>query len=139
MNKMKAIALTRYLPVEDPEAFHDMELEKPVPAGHDILVSVRAIAVNPVDNKVRKGRGNEGKVEDPPRVLRRVRPRLPHRLPRPAAQVVAGARVQVPVVRLVLVVRHHLRQAVDARLLNVRPVRQAYARPPSNCMRARLP
>ncbi len=66
---MKAIALTRYLPVEDPEAFHDMELEKPVPAGQDILVSVRAIAVNPVDTKVRKGRGNEGKVEDPPRVL----------------------------------------------------------------------
>ncbi|MDB5726704.1 MAG: Zn-dependent oxidoreductase-quinone reductase [Novosphingobium sp.] len=35
---MKAVALTHYLPVSDPEAFIDVDLPKPVPRGHDILV-----------------------------------------------------------------------------------------------------
>ncbi len=50
---MKAIALTRYLPIENPESLVDVELDKPTPTGHDLLVSVKAIAVNPVDTKVR--------------------------------------------------------------------------------------
>ena len=66
---MKAVALTRYLPIDDPEAFLDVEMEKPMPEGHDILVAVKAVAVNPVDTKVRSGRGNADTVEDPPRVI----------------------------------------------------------------------
>lgn len=48
----------------------DTETEKPVPEGQDILVNVCAISVNPVDTKLRSGRGQpEGKVEKPARVL----------------------------------------------------------------------
>ncbi|MDN6297396.1 MAG: zinc-binding alcohol dehydrogenase family protein [Halomonas sp.] len=63
---MKAVALTHYLPVENPEAFLDVELPKPEPLGHDVLVSVRAVSVNPVDTKIRSPREQ---VENPPRVL----------------------------------------------------------------------
>lgn len=63
---MKTIALTRYLPVSNPEAFIDHEMSTPSPTGHDILVAVKAVAVNPVDTKVRAPKDT---VEDPPRVL----------------------------------------------------------------------
>lgn len=67
---MKAVAFTEYLPIDNPNSFHDVMLEKPTPTGRDILVSVKAIAVNPVDTKVRRGRGgNDGKVEEEPRVI----------------------------------------------------------------------
>ena len=66
---MKAVALTHYLPIDDPESFLDIELPKPEVAGRDILVAVKAVAVNPVDTKVRSNRGNGGAVENPPRVL----------------------------------------------------------------------
>ena len=61
---MKAVALTHYLPIDDPRSFLDVDMPKPEPLGHDILVSVKAVAVNPVDTKVRAGRGKEGVVED---------------------------------------------------------------------------
>ena len=63
---MKAVALTHYLPISDPNAFLDVEMDKPTPTGNDILVAVNAVAVNPVDTKVR---GPKEKVEDIPRVL----------------------------------------------------------------------
>jgi NADPH2:quinone reductase len=66
---MKAVALTHYLPIEDEKSFLDVEMEKPEPACHDILIAVKAVAVNPVDTKVRAGRGKESVVEDPPRVI----------------------------------------------------------------------
>ena len=66
---MKAIALKQYLPIEDPNSLIDVELPKPVATGRDVLIEIKAIAVNPVDTKVRAGRGNEGKVEDPPRII----------------------------------------------------------------------
>ncbi len=66
---MKAVGIVNYLAVEDPEAFVDFELQKPVPDGVDILVAVKAIAVNPVDTKVRSGRGKDGVTEDPPRII----------------------------------------------------------------------
>ena len=63
---MKAVGLTRYLPISDKASLIDLELPKPETAGHDLLVAVKAISVNPVDTKVRAPK--EG-VEDPPRVL----------------------------------------------------------------------
>lgn len=66
---MKAVAIKNYLPIDDPSSFLDVDLPKPDPAGRDILVAVKAVAVNPVDTKVRGGRGKEGVVEDPPRVI----------------------------------------------------------------------
>ena len=67
---MKAIGIVNYLPVEDSNAFIDFEAKKPVPTGCDILVAVKAIAVNPVDVKVRAGRGKaDGVTENPPRII----------------------------------------------------------------------
>ena len=63
---MKAIGLTRYLPAEHPESLLDVVLDKPVPADQDLLVEVKAIAVNPVDTKVRAPKDT---VETTPRVL----------------------------------------------------------------------
>ena len=63
---MKAVALTRYLPIDHPESFFDADLEKPTAAGRDILVNVKAIAVNPVDTKVRAPKDT---VEESPRVI----------------------------------------------------------------------
>ena len=63
---MKAIALTRYLPIDDPESLQDIELPKPVASGFDVLVRVEAISVNPVDTKVRSPKPQ---VEAQPKVL----------------------------------------------------------------------
>jgi zinc-binding alcohol dehydrogenase family protein len=63
---MKAIALTYYLPISNPDSLKDVEIDKPAPAGHDLLVKVEAIGVNPVDTKVR---APKDKVEASPRVL----------------------------------------------------------------------
>lgn len=64
--KMRAVALTHYLPVEHPNAFLDVDLDAPKATGRDILVRVQAVAVNPVDTKVR---APKDKVEETPRVL----------------------------------------------------------------------
>ncbi|TFI28926.1 zinc-binding alcohol dehydrogenase family protein, partial [Herbaspirillum sp. 3C11] len=63
---MKAVALKRYLPIANPESLLDVDLPRPTAQGRDLLVAVKAIAVNPVDTKVR---APKDKVEDAPRVL----------------------------------------------------------------------
>jgi zinc-binding alcohol dehydrogenase family protein len=63
---MKAVALTRYLPINDPNSLMDVELDQPTPTGRDLLVATKAIAVNPVDFKVR---APKDKVEPAPKVL----------------------------------------------------------------------
>ena len=63
---MKAVGLYRYLPIDDPESLLDIELPQPVAAGHDLLVRIHAIAVNPIDTKVRKPKDL---VEVAPRIL----------------------------------------------------------------------
>ena len=52
---MKAIAYAACLPVTDPQCLIDVELPEPVATGRDLLVRVRAVSVNPVDTKVRRG------------------------------------------------------------------------------------
>lgn len=53
---MKAIVYTRHgLPASDPQSLIDMTLPTPEPGPRDLLVKIRAIAVNPVDTKVRLG------------------------------------------------------------------------------------
>ncbi len=51
---MKAVGYTTSLPINDPESLSDIELPQPVATGCDLLVKVKAIAVNPVDYKIRK-------------------------------------------------------------------------------------
>lgn len=51
---MKAIVFTQPgLPIADPRSLHEMELPVPEPGPRDLRVKVQAIAVNPVDTKVR--------------------------------------------------------------------------------------
>jgi zinc-binding alcohol dehydrogenase family protein len=51
---MKAIGYTESLPISDPNALQDIELPQPVASGRDLQVRVLAIAVNPVDYKIRQ-------------------------------------------------------------------------------------
>ncbi len=63
---MKAIGLTKYLPIENKESLQDIELPKPEVSNRDLLVKVNAISVNPVDTKIR---APKDQVEGTPRVL----------------------------------------------------------------------
>ena len=54
---MKAVSFRQQLPIENPESLIDVVVDKPKPGPRDLLVRVRAISVNPVDTKIRKGSG----------------------------------------------------------------------------------
>ncbi|MEG3758758.1 zinc-binding alcohol dehydrogenase family protein [Pseudoalteromonas carrageenovora] len=51
---MKAIGYQKSLPIENELSLQDIELETPAAHGHDILVEVKAVSVNPVDFKIRQ-------------------------------------------------------------------------------------
>lgn len=53
---MKAVALIRHLPIDDPQSLLEFDLPTPVAAGHDLLVRIEAVSVNPVDTKVRRSK-----------------------------------------------------------------------------------
>ena len=70
MTMMKAVGLYQYLPVDHPESLLDLEVGTPVATGHDLLVGVKAISVNPVDTKRRAPRvGTADLVEKTPKIL----------------------------------------------------------------------
>ncbi len=52
---MRAIGYQKPGSIGRDDALVDIELPTPTPTGRDILVKVRAVSVNPVDTKVRKG------------------------------------------------------------------------------------
>ncbi|MDB5909170.1 MAG: zinc-binding alcohol dehydrogenase family protein [Massilia sp.] len=52
---MKAVGYREALPISAPDALIDITLPDPVATGHDLLVEVRAVSVNPVDTKIRRG------------------------------------------------------------------------------------
>ncbi|MCL9648668.1 zinc-binding alcohol dehydrogenase family protein [Pantoea eucrina] len=57
---MKAIVYSQNgLPISDENALYDADVAKPQPGARDLLVKINAIAVNPVDTKVRKGAATE--------------------------------------------------------------------------------
>ncbi len=53
---MKAIGLYENLPIDDEKSLVDVIIPKPNAKGRDLLVKVMAIAVNPIDTKMRKNR-----------------------------------------------------------------------------------
>ena len=57
---MKAIGYTQSLPISDPLSLSDIELKQPIATGHDLLVRIHSIAVNPVDCKIRQNVAPEG-------------------------------------------------------------------------------
>lgn len=46
---MKAIGFTQHLNINDSRSLFEFEESVPVPKGHDLLVKVNAVSVNPVD------------------------------------------------------------------------------------------
>lgn len=50
---MKAIGYTQSLPIEESNSLIDIEIPKPIATGYDLLIKINAIAVNPVDCKIR--------------------------------------------------------------------------------------
>jgi zinc-binding alcohol dehydrogenase family protein len=50
---MKAVAYQKSLPISDEQALCDVSLPEPLPGPRDLLVDVKAVAVNPVDTKIR--------------------------------------------------------------------------------------
>jgi zinc-binding alcohol dehydrogenase family protein len=50
---MKAVGYQKSLPIGHAQSLLDITQDKPKPAGHDLLVQISAISVNPVDTKVR--------------------------------------------------------------------------------------
>ena len=62
---MRAVGFRHSLPIDREEALIDIEIDKPVAQGRDLLVEVKAVSVNPVDTKVRKRtdpKGGEPKI-----------------------------------------------------------------------------
>ena len=54
MATMKAVGYTQSLPIQEADSLIDIDLPIPVATGRDLLINVKAIAVNPVDCKIRK-------------------------------------------------------------------------------------
>ncbi|MGG1217395.1 zinc-binding alcohol dehydrogenase family protein [Priestia endophytica] len=63
---MKAVGLYKYLPITNEESLVDVEVEQGNPTGHDLLIRVQAVSVNPVDTKVRAPKDKE---EEKPKIL----------------------------------------------------------------------
>ncbi len=62
---MKAIVYSQNgLPISDENALYELDVAQPLPGARDLLVKIHAIAVNPVDTKVRNGAPT-----DKPRIL----------------------------------------------------------------------
>jgi NADPH2:quinone reductase len=58
---MKAIGFLKCHPADHPEALLDLDIPDPgAPEGHDMLVEVRAVSVNPVDTKRRRSEEPQG-------------------------------------------------------------------------------
>jgi len=55
---MKAIGFYQSLPISEHESLVDLNVEKPVASGRDLVVQIKAISVNPVDTKVRMATKN---------------------------------------------------------------------------------
>lgn len=52
---MKAIAFTKAMHPDDKESLQLIDAPTPIASGRDLLVSVKAVSINPVDYKVRQG------------------------------------------------------------------------------------
>lgn len=57
---MRAIGYFKNGPITEPKAFEEVEVAEPQAEGHDIVVEVKAVSVNPVDFKVRRSRAPTG-------------------------------------------------------------------------------
>ena len=51
---MKAVAYKKPFAISEANVFSEIEIEQPVATGHDLLIEVKAISINPVDIKMRQ-------------------------------------------------------------------------------------
>ncbi|MFW1643744.1 zinc-binding alcohol dehydrogenase family protein [Acinetobacter guillouiae] len=51
---MKAVAYKKPFAISETNVFSEIEIEQPVATGHDLLIEVKAISINPVDVKIRQ-------------------------------------------------------------------------------------
>lgn len=65
LDKMKAIGFKKSLPINEAESFIEFEKEIVPPTGHDILVKIEAISINPVDYKIRQGAAKDNILNEP--------------------------------------------------------------------------
>ncbi|PIB35291.1 NADPH:quinone reductase [Reichenbachiella sp. 5M10] len=65
---MKAIGFKQSLPITAQDSFIAFETDKPSPTGHDLLVKIKAISVNPVDFKIRTSAAKD-KTLDIPKII----------------------------------------------------------------------
>ncbi|MGP4077400.1 zinc-binding alcohol dehydrogenase family protein [Halobacillus sp. K22] len=63
--QMNAVGLYKHLPISEDNSLVDVTVDKPEAFGHDILVKIQAVSVNPVDTKVRAN----GEEEQEPKIL----------------------------------------------------------------------
>lgn len=63
---MKAVGLYKYLPISDPNSLIDLEVKLPIVENNEVLIEVKATAVNPIDTKQR---APKPKIETAPRIL----------------------------------------------------------------------
>ncbi|GAB2515613.1 zinc-binding alcohol dehydrogenase family protein [Spirosoma aerophilum] len=62
---MKAVGFKTSLPISDAASFIDVDIVKPVPSGHQLLVKINAVSVNPVDFKIRQNSAKDTVLEQP--------------------------------------------------------------------------
>jgi len=62
---MKAVGFKTSLPISEENSFIDFETAKPVPVGHELLVKISAISVNPVDFKIRQNSAKDTILDSP--------------------------------------------------------------------------
>jgi len=65
---MKAIGFKQSLPIADADSFIEFNADMPTPTGHDLLVRISAISVNPVDFKIRQNAAKDS-VLDTPKII----------------------------------------------------------------------
>ena len=120
---MKAAAYTRCHPIDHAEALEDVTLPEPhEPRGHDLLVEIRAVAVNPVDTKIRRNADPLGERRvlgfDAAGVVRSVGPEV--RLFRPGQEVFYAGSIDRPGSNAEL-------QLVDERIVGPKPRSLSFA------------
>jgi len=120
---MKAIAYTHSLPISDEDSLQDLILPEPhPPTGHDLLVEVHAVSVNPVDAKVRMRNDPVGSPKvlgyDAAGVVRACGPDV--RLFRPGDAVFYAGDISRPGTNAE-------RQLVDERIVGIKPAKLSFA------------
>lgn len=65
---MQAIGFKTSLPISEADSFIQFEKETPVPKGHELLVKIQAVSINPVDYKIRQN-SLKDKISDNPKII----------------------------------------------------------------------